>query len=445
MSNAQAKCRRCGYRSKNRAFFRREKAGIFRRRKTEAASYIVPWVAVVVGVLILAVGPEGLEATILACACLGIGALLLGIFVTIAVHELGHAAVARLVGMTVASITLGTGPLLIAYRGKTTVLAARTFLLTGGMTQVYYKDVRPAKWRSALMLLGGIGANCAIAALGILHLVAWYRSGRSIHPVTAFVTVSALLSQITVVPYNVFGGNLRIGQARLPSDGKRLVDLMKSRDFDERELRQRYLLEGGQLLAGSDPDATLRHFETACRVFPASGLFLTMLILCVGKVRGARAAVRCHLDRTATFDATGERDKPGVARAYMLVAWYALLTGDPELLPLADRLSQQAVATLPDVARGTRVAVMMRLGEPDAGKPVLVEALRRNVTKSDKAEIACFLAGIERDQDNVVLADELERFARYHLADPSRVEISRFGGRGRRRRGMDGSAIDPRS
>jgi hypothetical protein len=132
MGGAEIECWRCGYRSSNSAFFRRKKVGILRRQKRschgcapyaatrrEAASYDVSWVAVI-GALILMLGPKGPDATAIGYGLVAGGTISLAHIVTLVVHELGHAAVARLVGMTVSNITLGTGPLLASYRGKKT-------------------------------------------------------------------------------------------------------------------------------------------------------------------------------------------------------------------------------------------------------------------------------------------------------------------------------------
>jgi hypothetical protein len=99
------------------------------------------------------------------------------------------------------------------------------------------------------------------------------------------------------------------------------------------------------------------------------------------------------------------------------VGWHAVPIGDQEFSSLADQLSEHAFEALPDSApvRATRGAAMIRLREVGPGKDLVIDA-----------EIARFLTGIEREQNNLDLAAELDRFVRYLLIDTGCGEISRF-------------------
>ena len=109
-----------------------------------------------IGVGLLATGLEGLPFVAGYFGVFMGGMGLSGVITTIA-HELGHVGAARLVGMKVVKVVLGSGPIVVARQWHDVRLELRRFMLAGGTTFAYHQIEMPRKWRQLALLLGGVG------------------------------------------------------------------------------------------------------------------------------------------------------------------------------------------------------------------------------------------------------------------------------------------------
>lgn len=421
-------CTGCGYRSANRSFFRREKAGIFGRKRAfchgcapyqptrwERASVHSLWMFMA-GALLVAGGVRGLLQ--------GIGYLwvvfgAMGLFwgATTIVHELGHVAAARAAGMTVVRVTVGSGPLLVARQWRDIRFELRRFTLMGGLTAVYDPIEPPEKWRHVVMLLGGAGANLLLLLLGAGALALLISRYALSNPFVVAVAFGALLSQVFAIVANLLPRRPRPDRPGRTTDGRHIVDLFRAKDFP-RKAQEGGLFWRGMALLQSDRNAEAQaHFEEAHRLFPDSVMLFSLLVYSATMAAGPQAALRYYFQRSREFDGKREADN---AWAYMSVAWCALLTQDPAMLPLADDLTQRAIASLPTAPKiqGTRGAVLVEMGQLEPGLALLREGIRGTPELGEKVRFALSLARGERARGNADLAVEFEALGR-HLSAQS--------------------------
>jgi hypothetical protein len=416
-------CAGCGYRSANRSFVRREKSGVFGRRKAfcqgcapypptrlENLSTHSVWLFGI-GVLLLA---SGLDGPPFAAGYFGVflGGLGVAGIVTIVVHELGHVGVARLLGMKVVRIVIGSGPLLVDRQWHDIRLELRRFMLTGGMVFAYHQIESPGKWRQLVFLLGGAAANFLLLLVGTGVLVLLIgRFGLS-SPFVVTLAFCLLVSQIINIIGNLFPWNLRRGRPGRVRDGRQIVNLLRAKDFRRQAQEARLVWHGMALLQSGRNAEAQTHFEQAHRLLPANGMIFSLLVHSASKAAGPQAAVRYYLQHGGEF---GGENEGANAWAYANVAWNAVLTQDLAMLPLADTLSQRSIASLaaaPEV-QGTRGAVLVEMGQLEPGLALLTEGIRGSATKDDRARFAQFLARGERARGNAELAAKFEKLGRH--------------------------------
>ncbi|HEX6839942.1 MAG TPA: site-2 protease family protein [Stellaceae bacterium] len=361
------------------------------------------------GVVLLGFGDSGMAQ--MGYFFLFLGILGLSSVITAAAHEFGHAAAGRLVGMKVVAITIGSGPILATRLAHNVKVELRTFLLLGGMTLAYHQIPNPGKWRHAVVLVGGALGNVVVVAVVVSLLALLLAVQRSVSLVIVTAGYAVITSQVLAILVNLFPVTFRIG----PSDCKQLLKLVVSKDFREQQTINRIALKGIEF--GAHAHEHLPDCIKACDLSPTNGLLLSLLTDIVAEAEGPRAALQCYLDRAQALAVGSDEEKAGAACAWLNAAWHALLCSDQHLLPLADELSERAIAVLPDipVVQATRGAVLVELARPDAGLDLVVRALRAIESKDDRLCFVRFLAKGERARGNFDIALEFDGFGR-HLA-----------------------------
>lgn len=100
------------------------------------------------------------------------------------IHELGHAAAARLCGWGLRRIVIGTGQERARFRCLGTWMSIRTWPVSGYVLP-RLQDVRGAKWKSAFIYFAGPGAELVAAAL------VWVWCGDRIFQLSAEISLIA--------------------------------------------------------------------------------------------------------------------------------------------------------------------------------------------------------------------------------------------------------------
>jgi Peptidase family M50 len=278
-------CTGCGYRSANRSFFRQERSGVFGRRKafchgcapyrpTQRENLSVHWMwMLVIGALLVASGLEGLPRAI-GYLWVFSGAMGLCGVVSVIAHELGHAVAARMVGMKVVRVVVGSGPILVAREWQDIRFELRRYVLASGLTFAYHQIESPKKWREMAMLLGGVWANLLLLVLGTCILVVLIARFALSDPFVIAVAFGALAWQILAIIANLWPRKLHRGQLVRANDGRLLFDLLRAKDFPRQVQEDRLYWRGMAHLQGGRYAAAQVHFEQAHRLLPTSGRFL---------------------------------------------------------------------------------------------------------------------------------------------------------------------------
>ena len=158
--------------------------------------------------------------------------------IIILVHELGHFAVAKLMGIRVNEFAIGMGPTLLKFGKKETTYSLRAFPV-GGFCAMEGEDAESADprafgskkvWRRVLVVIAGALMNLI---LGYVLLVAYY--GIYTRPLTEGGTAaysSTVIAELSEEASSYKTG-LRVGDQILKINGKQVVT-----DFDVANLMQ---------------------------------------------------------------------------------------------------------------------------------------------------------------------------------------------------------------
>lgn len=419
-------CAYCGYRSAASDFFRREKSGLlgiwrtfcmacqpYRATRLEFATYVNAGLMTAAGTLIVLFLPAGFA---------GFGSLFLffGVFLssrllTIVVHEAGHAIAARLAGMKVVAISIGSGPVIMVRHWKGIRLEIHKFLLTRGAAASYHPGDQAGRAPEALMLLGGVMGNAVVLAVGILICSTYYTRHIADHLALVAIVFGILGSQAIAVAVNIFPRESRFRYGMVQSDGKRLLALAKKDEFVRGVMVKRLLLLGMLHLENGRYDKAVAHYESSWDFVVQNSVLFLSYIYCLAMSEGPHAVLACYFDRQRFFQSNKTEDPAHVALFDNNVAWAALTANDSNFLELADSLSGKAVELAPDFApfQGTRGAVLVQMGDHEAGLSLLRLAIRGNGFIGGKALLAPWIAKAERAMGAGNLADEYCRLAQY--------------------------------
>ena len=323
----------------------------------------------------------------------------------IPLHELGHAVAGGLVGFRIMSVVVGSGPPLAAFRALG-VNVQINLLPLGGMTMGFARRnhdwVRLRQW---IFTAGGPAANVLIYVV-LRRLYGAGTSDSEHHPIVAtaaFVNWSILVANL--IPFRMAEG--------MKSDGYGLFTIPFWSPKQMEDALSAYAgLRVQDALNRGDTGTARRLADEMLLRFPESTMPYSVLGSLEHRERRHDAALttwRIGLAKTT--------DAKAAALFKNNIAFAEVVRGHPEDLPEADRLSAEAVATLPEVpaVAGTRGAVLLRLGHAAAALPLLSLAENGATEKHNlaysKALMASVLAAVGRGDE-----------ARRKLAEARRLE-----------------------
>ncbi len=290
-------------------------------------------------------------------------------------------------------LSFGVGASLASWRlGDLQIVLARD--LGRGFVQAYPQGPEP-RWRTSLYLTGGFIANlmavgAVVALLAVLSPDAWAPAGKCL----ASVAIGLVLANGFAAVQAITPRQMKWGGGRLPSDGRRLVDLWRQRPAPVDYALLHLAFRGDRLIKAGRWREAQALFATAFARAPDHPGFLGCLVHVVARDQGPAAAMACYAEHRAAFEAAGREGSPMYGYAAANVAWQALRTGDAAWLDLAAELSEQAIAldAVSAPVRATRGAALMAKGDRAAGGALLTAALRDVEDPVDKAEFCSFLA-----------------------------------------------------
>src|SRR5262245_9012755 len=145
------------------------------------------------------------------------------LYVSIFVHELGHALLGRLVGFVVTSFGLGTGhPWFKVALGRLRVFLCWSHPFQG-LTFYFTPRLAASKRQLVPFLAGGIFANLFLVFFAVA-LSRYFPRANAIWLATA--AVNGLLAVTSLAPYQA-----RVGKAVVRSDGRLIQNALQGRVF----------------------------------------------------------------------------------------------------------------------------------------------------------------------------------------------------------------------
>jgi len=385
------KCDRCGLQSDVEQAFSREKSLLSQPRhfcpdctvKRHTRSFIMQIVLLAgCGLLIFALNPFSRTAAVILEANL----VLLSVTPLIVIHELTHAAVAKLVGLRVFGIMIGIGRTIWSgkFLGMDWVI---NILPVGGITSVGARPVPNIRWKLFFVYLAG-PASHVLMALGFYLLL------RGL-PTSMFgyrLLRSLVVANILLAAINLFPRKVSIMTGMQGTDG---WHLFRVPFLNEIELTKRHIgyfaAEAMQAYMENDFNAAKTWVDKALSLDGTSGIARNVL----GIIQMAGGENHASRETFLQLLETEDAREPGLH--YILlnnIAYLDALLRDPSLLPEADQFSAEALKHLQWVPAimGTRGTVLVELGQLDEGIALLKKAMSLHTDKQGKALNACHLA-----------------------------------------------------
>lgn len=348
----------------------------------------------VAGLLLMSLG----RGSSLAALLLNISAIQLFALGSIFVHELGHACAGRLVGLRIFGIEIGQGKIVYEFAVNGFWCRFRTVMFAGSALGAV-RDTRWYRLRQSVFILGGPLANglLLLAAFAALDAEDNLRATRFAGFAPATVL---LLTNAGLLAFSLWPASVKTDAGKMPNDGRLLWMVWR---LPRAEIEQApafyYYYEAEGCRQQRDYEAAQHWLEEGLRRFPTH-YYLEYLsgnnFLDLGR---ARDALQIHVRQLGRYHAVEEMR----VGQFNNIAYAAVLTGEPELLSYADLGSRQALEKIPwnPWFKGTRGAVLVELGNYEEALNLLHQALIQHVEKSDRAQIACWIAMAHARSGNI--------------------------------------------
>ncbi len=384
------KCDRCGLQSDVEQAFSTEKS-LLRKPKhfcpdctvKRESRWLVFGLAILAlsGLLNFAIDPfSGVTSVVL-------GSILILLFMIplVIIHELAHAGAAKLVGLRVFGITIGTGKTI--WSGKFLGMDWTINILPlAGITMAGARPLPHSRWRLFFTYLAGPASHIPIA-LGLFFLEAALPQSRWDLIFIPLIVTNILLAAISLFPHTA---STVVGMQG--SDGWHLfrVPFMKQSELIKQHVGY-FSAEAMQSYAAKDFNRAESWLQQAFSLDANSGTARNIqgiIQMARGEYGGSRQTFLQLLE-------TEEARAPGLH--YILlnnIAYLDALLRDPSLLPEADQFSAEALKHLPwlPAITGTRGTVLVELGQLDEGIALLKRSMSLSPDKQAKALNACHIA-----------------------------------------------------
>jgi hypothetical protein len=332
-------------------------------------------------------------------------------------HEAAHALAARALGFPVLEVIVGRGPETAAGRVGRTRWALRRYSFLGGATIFAPPDGAP-RWRLAMIYAAGPMANLTGALIvAILGLTISDMTG------AAAVFAPSILVGLIVVNVTMAFNALwpRVGVDNQPTDGAQIQILFLPTPKPPDDRLDLLMAAQRLQLAGRFGDAAALTIDRL-EVWPNDPCLLGMVIHYTSRAAGDRAAMERYQAVVAQARSGPPRYFPGheIAVGWLAanIAWSSLKAGEGANLDMIDDELRIALSHLPDApeVKATLGALFVIRGDPTAGEPLLIEAMRNVEDPVDRADFAEYVARARRAGGWEDRAREVERLGRHILA-----------------------------
>ena len=300
--------------------------------------------------------------------------LLVMLYFSMWLHELGHTVAALLMGFDIWKIELGVGRELWTGRvGEVTLVLKTGF---GGIVHLARVTPNLLKLRYFIFVAGGIVANVT-AAIYIWFNKGFSLSGALSQPLTPAILIlaNAFSAIVALVP------KLPFTKSVMPSDGWQLENIHRmgmSTVSDLLSLACR--LEARELLEQRCYEQALDKYEQCLKEYPLSTSTYIGLSRCL--------STTMRLDEALEVLYKTEHDYGNLTDMAVIknnMAWIFLLRGDTQSMDLAMTLADQAVKQIPHKSyEQTRACILIETGKTGEGLGILLRQVdQRRLSDKD--------------------------------------------------------------
>lgn len=417
------RCAGCGYRSRNAAFFRREKAGWRRaafcrtceprptdRQLVRAVAYMGVYGAIALG--LAAFGDRFMGY---AQFWLFLALILPAVLIGATIHETAHLLAARAVGAVVYQIKIGGGAILWRRHFRTLSVEIGANPLQGGQVLCVFPPGRWARWKRGCILVAGGAAELTVAAI-LVGLMAWLNRGDD----PPDLLLAALFTQAFVMTLTALSNLSPVDLVKGPldSDGKQLWALPRLTGEDpayHQALSTAAMVNSGRLDEAADKA------RSAWEADPQQGYLLGIAIHSIGVTAGPDAAVDYFLANRHRIPAGAEG--PLWSFAFANAAWHMVKADRSDAKAAAVELSDKAFAATPDdpPIMATEGAVRLWAKRDPASETLIMRALPQMTSDDDKAEFCEVLARWRIADGESAGGEEFAALARHLRGNAARV------------------------
>jgi len=329
------------------------------------------------------------QKTMIGALLLNLALLQILVFLSTVLHELGHLAGAQLAGLRVFGIEIGWGRCIADFYTGPLRWQVRA-LPFGGMAYATMRETASYRLRQSLFVIGGPMVNVVL----IIIAIGSFNTDERLNDVIAqglspgmmlFVANAALLAS------SLWPQESSRSHGQVPNDALLLWRIWKQ---PESEIAQVpvywYYYEADYCRRQRNFVQAEKWIREGLDRFPNSFLLLCGRVAILDDQRDYRAGLELSerlLSRSA--------EQPGLEPLLLsTVAYFCTLTGDSNLIGRADEASQRGLEGMPwaPAVKGTRGAVLLKLGRHEEALPLLKEALTAHKERADGATCACWLA-----------------------------------------------------
>jgi tetratricopeptide (TPR) repeat protein len=323
-------------------------------------------------------------------------------FPVIVAHELSHAAACQVLGVRVFKVIIGFGRKLFSLRAADITWELHLWPFGGGtLLGCPPKPGRRARLFGAVLAGPAMNFALMIPTVFLLYffmaLQDWLGVDTAVfrHWTLLFLLINGLLLLLNLIPWK---GGSAFGQAG--TDGWQLLHLLLQQpEVDSARTDAYYIMETMNAMERGEYDAALRWAEQGLAAKPDQ----PVLRLLRGNLFIKQRRFTEARDVYTALLATEEGNKPYFRyNLYNNIAYADVLVRNPELLPEADRYSEEALRQTGWEAGviGTRGLVLVELGRLEEGIRLLKQSLERTRDDAGKASEAYHLGVGERRRGN---------------------------------------------
>jgi len=335
-----------------------------------------------------------------------LGRVLVNLFVfqiflilTILPHELGHAWMARLLGMRVFKLYIGSGKTVFRKRlfGFDSEIKA---VPMGGLVFACHRDLAYIRSKQIAFVLAGPAINLVLAAVISPFLNPddlW-----SFKPFEQELQIGLLFfyANLIVLLVNLWPRNVATGFGTFPSDGKQLfLTFFMSEEQRKLSHSASFVMEASIYYEQGDYLSAQSWVEKGLALYPGNETLLNwhgVVALGLGDYGNARECFLNLLQRES---------KEPLMRPLLMnnIAYANALLGGDELLKEADEFSSEAMTAMSwmPAIRGTRGTVLAAMGRVAEALPLLHDSMLQAEIAGHKAQNACVIAEAEWRRGNL--------------------------------------------